>query len=440
MRRLALALLLVGCKFDPLPQLGGGGDGGPTGDGGIDACSGIGCNIETCSAGEETTITGTVFMPNGTTPLANVDVYVPNSDPGPMPMGCVRCGPLPGDPIRHVRTGADGSFRLVDVPAGADIPLVITIGKWRRQIVIPQVNECEITDLPRAETRLPKNRTEGDMPRLALVTGQADALECVVRRIGIDDAEFGVIGGSEPVHMFAGPGAANRLLSGTMFPTPQTLWGSLPTLAPYDAVLLSCDGNTNPGSKTQAMMDAMKAYADGGGRIFAMHFHSIWIGGEIDNPNHAPAVWRDLALFDTGTLMPSALSITTTTPQGQRFADWQEAVVPGSMGRVSFVGGSGRSTVSSVRDTTNVLEYAKVATASPAGGRTQLFSFDTPVESPEANRCGRVMFSDMHQGAFVESRQAVPFPSGCGSQPLTPQDHALTYMLFELQSCVGAPP
>src|SRR5262245_29051394 len=101
MRSFLLVFALTGaCKFDPLPQLGGGDDvvddAGNGSDAPIDACSGIGCNIQTCNPGEETTITGTVFMPNGTTPLANVDVYIPNSDPGVITPGatCARCGPL----------------------------------------------------------------------------------------------------------------------------------------------------------------------------------------------------------------------------------------------------------------------------------------------------------------------------------------------------------
>ena len=57
-----------------------------------------------------TTISGKVFAPNGTLPLPNVLVYVPNApvqafDPG------VACGvPVSGDPLVSTFTDTDGTF------------------------------------------------------------------------------------------------------------------------------------------------------------------------------------------------------------------------------------------------------------------------------------------------------------------------------------------
>ena len=73
-------------------------------------------------------------------------------------------------------------------PGGRDIPLVITIGKWRRQLNIPNVAACQTaTDRRAADTTLPKsmtdmtpNTTRVDMPQIAISTGSADALECLV--------------------------------------------------------------------------------------------------------------------------------------------------------------------------------------------------------------------------------------------------------------------
>ena len=37
---------------------------------------------------------------------------------------------------------------LTDVPSGADVPLILQSGKWRRTIKIPMVIQCADTALP----------------------------------------------------------------------------------------------------------------------------------------------------------------------------------------------------------------------------------------------------------------------------------------------------
>ena len=62
------------------------------------------------------------------------------------------------------------------------------------------------TPLDAAITRLPKNRTEGHIPRMALTTGGADPLQCLLRKIGIDDSEFGIAGSEARIHLYKGGG------------------------------------------------------------------------------------------------------------------------------------------------------------------------------------------------------------------------------------------
>src|SRR4051812_14215884 len=91
---LGFVLLTVACSYKPLDPLCT--DQMPSsancvrGDGG---CVGLECNIADCQAMgmSPTTISGTVFAPNGTLPLYGVSVYVPNADPGAFKPG-VQCG------------------------------------------------------------------------------------------------------------------------------------------------------------------------------------------------------------------------------------------------------------------------------------------------------------------------------------------------------------
>ena len=173
---------------------------------------------------------GTVYAPNGTLPLYGVNVYVPRERAGAVHRGRavrpLRRRAARAAPIARRRPTRQGNFRLENVPAADNIPLVIQVGKWRRQIVDPATSSaCDDTPLAATETRLPKNKTEGDLPKIAITTGGADALECLVRKLGIDDSEFTTDTGAGRVHMFAGSGGVNRFTGGAdTFPNAQTLW------------------------------------------------------------------------------------------------------------------------------------------------------------------------------------------------------------------------
>src|SRR5512138_3511137 len=142
-----LAVPLIACGGKHTGDDGVGGDGGP---GNPDACVGLQCQVVDCNAMGKppTTLSGTVFAPNGTLPLFGINVYVPNEDPGPFKEGvqCDKCSAgLPGFPIASVVTDDKGQFHLEGVPSGDNIPLVITIGKWRRQLKIAHVDSCNET-------------------------------------------------------------------------------------------------------------------------------------------------------------------------------------------------------------------------------------------------------------------------------------------------------
>jgi hypothetical protein len=414
---------------------------------GDNACVGLACQQVNCTAQGKpaTTLSGTVFAPNGTLPLFGVNVYVPNAPVPAFTAGasCDRCNSeLPGSPLVRTSTDEAGKFSLADVPAGDNIPVVITIGKWRKQIVVPKITECTDNTVPATNTSLPKKATEGDIPKIAITTGNADSLECLIRKLGIDDSEIATSAGAGRIHLYEGNGV-NKFKagfpggSGQSFTSATPFWSSAANLMPYDIVILSCEGAQNPNTKPQAALDAMKAYADIGGRVFASHWHNIWIEGSTQGGgNQKPSIWPGVATWsNAGNLGNGTIDLIdeVSNPKGANFATWMTNV-GGSTVRdeIAIQDGTGRSTCTQV-DTAKGERWTYVK---GQGGSTQNFQFTTPQEQAADMRCGKVVFSDMHVSGGPGGGD---YPDSCGNgTTLSPQEKALAFMFFDISSCVGS--
>jgi hypothetical protein len=419
-------------------------------DGGDGPCQGIGCSIVDCAAQGRppTTVSGTVFAPNGTLPLFGVTVYVPVSDPGPLAAGvqCTRCADsLPGGAYTAASTDEAGRFTLANVPATGDVPIVIQVGKWRRQLTLPTVAACQDTALAATSTTLPSNRTEGDIPQIAITTGDADALECLVRKLGIDDSEITTDAQGGRVHLYAGNGAkqfASTFGGGTgSFRSATTLWSDLDKLSSYDVAMFSCEGGQHPETKSQAALQAVHDYADRGGRVFLSHWHNIWVAGNRNNASHSLSDWKTIATFNFGAAQDEDTQLTfvdETAPKGWSFATWLQNV-GGSIVRDEIVVTEPRYTCQAVNpDKAERWVYVDPARSTPEGKTgVQNMLFTTPQDELPNDRCGKVVFSDMHVSSESSSKADTAFPGGCSSKPLSAQEKALAFIFFDISSCVG---
>ena len=405
-------------------------------------CVGLECFQVDCSMkGEpDTTLSGTVYAPNGTLPLYNVTVYVPNGQVQPLPDGlaCDRCdNVLSGNPLVQTKTDTAGNFVLNNVPATANVPLVIQVGRWRRQITIPNVAACTDTPLTAQETRLPKNKSEGDIPRMALSTGGADALECLLRKIGLDDAEITNASGDGRLHLYAGSGGSNKFdaqSGGASFTNATTLWADMNSLDDYDIVFLSCEGSQNAGSKPVASRQALKDFTDTGGRVFASHWHNIWIDS---GPTPWPSTVTRVNLNDLNSI---TADIDQTTMKGQDLASWLMNVgASATLGKIAIT--AAQHTIRAV-NAAMADRWIYLDTTANNQPSVQYLSFTTPVESPPEERCGRVVFSDIHVASGDRSGGSFAFPSGgCTSNVanMTPQEKVLAFMIFDIGSCIDGP-
>ncbi len=395
-------------------------------------CTGLACKVAACDGGAKTSVSGTVYDPAGINPLYNVIVYIPNAPLDPVLEGasCDGCnsGPLSGKPIATALTDTSGHFTLVGAPTGTDVPLVIQIGKWRREVTIPSIASC--VDNPIADknlTRLPRSAAEGHIPKMAIATGGSDALECLVRKIGVADSEFTSGTGTGRVHLFAGYAAPTTMASGASLTTANSLWSDAALLKKYDMMIMSCEGSDNV-SRTAAQYANVRGYADAGGRIFGSHWHNGWI-----DPENAP--YPMVVKFASGAhgfTSPIMGTIDTTFPKGQAFADWLVKVGASTSPNTIEIRGA-EHTVDAV--TTGLAQRWIYGTDADKGTpMVQYFSFNAPVGG---QACGRMVFSDVHvsAGAATDSGK-VPFPTGCTTQTLSPQEKALEFMIFDLSSCV----
>ncbi len=483
----ALAFASTACTSQPF---GGGDDGGseasfvfdaafpdvtaPSNDAGDGGCTNLQCQVDiacTDAGKAQTTITGTVYDPAGSLPLYGVYVYIPNGKPDAIKPGSPSCAsaceaPSSGDPIIGGFTDSHGRFTIArgpndtwGVPSGAAIPLVIQAGKWRRQLVIPNVDDCSTVDLDAVfnsgsgtlqqqhQLRLPSKSSEGDMPLIAFTSGY-DPAECFLLHVGIDPSEF-VAPGSTTGHVqfftgksVNGNGNGSQLPGGNTPTETYQWWGDHTNLLQYDIIFNACEGAANDRitkGQNEDPYKAMDKYLQNGGRLFATHFYENWFTNSTKTPDlYTAAQWHPWGT--SGGLGISEDNVVDQTfPKGQALAEW-----------LTYAGASttqGEITLTDTRDdvlgqsptgcsTQNASCYSTQWIVHPGDNHPRYLSFNTPVNVQSASgQCGRAVLSDVHLSGTTNGQA---FPQECASTDpaYAANEKALEFLFFDLASCV----
>ena len=391
-----------------------------------------------------TTISGAVFDPRTTSsalPLPHVLVYATTGTVAPLPAG-VQCltYQAPAGVVSYTYTAVDGTFTLTDIPENASYTIVIQAGKWRRQFLNETVGIAPLTGL---ELHMPADHTQGDIPLIAVATGNLDGSECVLRDMGIADTEYTddngtgggrihlYIGTDAPGYGYGGGGAAINAST----PTDVALIQTPATLAKYDVVLLPCHGFPSPRQPVE-LTDVMN-YTNVGGRIFTSDFGYEWL--DPNTPYNSPfppiANWD---IYANAGLYPATVTVNTQFDDGATMAQWLDnagATLAGTNDQIQVQPAYVRlDTV--IAPTQSWLTLNSNSYSGQKGNPSMQFTFNTPVGAPAANQCGRAMFIDYHVIPTVAYGRF--FPAECPPLPavMKPQEEMLEYALFDLSAFV----
>ncbi|HWE26860.1 MAG TPA: hypothetical protein VHB97_02610 [Polyangia bacterium] len=433
------------CGGGGMPGVCGGGTG--AGGGG---CTGPLCPA-TCPAGTTTTIEGYVYAPTppafgAPDPLPHALVYIPTTTLSALPAGasCAQCTPASGNPVAYTTSDDTGHFVLTNTPAGAAgaIPLVVQLGKWRREVNLSvAITKCVSNKLTNIDdTRLPRKQGDGivsDIPKIAVVTGEYDSIECTLEKMGIDVGEFTNPSGTGRVSLYQNSPYGGSYIDSTT-PDQETLLASPTTLDTYDMLVLDCIGTDQNEATTSDYQNVADYINKKGGRVFASHYSYTY----LQNQFSTVASWLgdpNGSFSKTNVTSTIAQASTAGTP-GFDLATWLNYVDNAAYAFGTFIANEVKDNLGAVNSSLvrQWITYAYSSTKT----NTMEVTFDAPVGSPAAMQCGRVVYADFHVNS-QDTNNSGTFSTFCATADpgnMTNQEKVLEYMLFDLSSCINPPP
>ena len=298
---------------------------------------------------------------------------------------------------------------------------------------------------------LPRNQSEGDIPQMAIATGNADPFECLLLKMGVSYSEMTAPSGNGRIHFFQDPSNNGSNHTGGLkndagFLDVTSLIGSETTLDKYDVVLLPCIGGekfgNNPNATQQGWTQNLIDYTADGGRLFTTHYGYVWMA-YAQQPFPSTANWTPDPAQNHNPPDPFTVNVNQSFPKGDAFAHWLQNVgASTTLGQLNV--SQTRHDASGTDGGTTTWLSANNPTNN-AGYSVQHLTFNTPYNPPPlpdgdaGTQCGRVVYSDFHVTAssLVPNAQITGvFPHDCAGGPMTAQEKALVFMLFDVSSCV----
>lgn len=123
---------------------------------------------------------------------------------------------------------------------------------------------------------------------------------------------------------------------GAAFTTAADWWSDVAKVKGYDVVLHSCEGTETVANKSAQARQAILDYLAAGGRVFASHWHHVWLEQSPDAAYKATATWNHQA-----DLNNYQADIEQSFPKGKAFAEWLanvDAPTAAHPGKIDLVG------------------------------------------------------------------------------------------------------
>lgn len=342
-------------------------------------------------------LTGTVFAPNGTVPVAGALVYVAKTKPEPTPQKvfCDSCVTLaPKTP--HAIADEKGQFTLELTEVGTQF-IVIQKGGFRRvrEIYVSKGEER----LPATLSTLPGKSdaaTGDEVPRMTVVHGAYDEIEASLQKLGIDPSAIEIV--QSPL-----VGEAARA-----FLTDKT------RVDDRHIVFLPCGDFTQPAPNTdlsadKTIQDNLRSFVQAGGRLYVTDWHYDFLARTFPG-------------------FVSFAGQSQSACSGCEHIAYDAQATVNDTGLASWMSAQSLQTFTLQRNYTNIERVSPVTDAAGKTVTPRVWVSGSKAGAPAKpatvsfeQGCGRVLFSTYHTEPF--------------SAQLSPQERALLGVLLEVAVC-----